>query len=514
MVNDASISTKSAAVSGGTSMSRIVLRLYSVLLLLIGLALIGGGGYLASLGGSFYYLVSGSAVLVSGLMLWQRRAVGATIYGLTLAATFVWAIWEVGVDGWALLPRVVAPTVLALVLLIPGIRQSLLRRLPAWPRQIWPVITITAAVSAVALRILFCPYQPTDPLEQTGTISTSVTPVAALHDNESGDWTNYGNNPEGTRYSPLTQITTGNVAALKLAWMFNVGVSPISFEATPLKIGQTLYFCTSENNVIALDAETGSQVWRFNAHADASHSHPHPACRGVAYYRNADSSGACVERIFTNTIDGRLIAMDAHDGAPCEDFGEHGEVSLLQGMGEATPGYYAVSSAPTIVQGKVILGGWVMDNQFWGEPSGVIRAYDAVTGKLAWAWDMGRPDRQGEPSEGETFTRSTPNAWAPMSVDEQLGLVYVPTGNATPDYFGADRRPFDDHYSSSVVALDVTNGRPRWSFQTAHHDLWDYDVAAQPTLVDYSTPTGVVKALLQATKRGELFLLDRATGDP
>jgi quinoprotein glucose dehydrogenase len=183
-------------------------------------------------------------------------------------------------------------------------------------------------------------------------------------------------------------------------------------------------------------------------------------------------------------------------------------------MGEATPGYYAVSSAPTIVQGKVILGGWVMDNQFWGEPSGVIRAYDAVTGKLAWAWDMGRPDRQGEPSEGETFTRSTPNAWAPMSVDEQLGLVYVPTGNATPDYFGADRRPFDDHYSSSVVALDVTNGRPRWSFQTAHHDLWDYDVAAQPTLVDYSTPTGVVKALLQATKRGELFLLDRATGDP
>jgi quinoprotein glucose dehydrogenase len=156
----------------------------------------------------------------------------------------------------------------------------------------------------------------------------------------------------------------------------------------------------------------------------------------------------------------------------------------------------------------------VADNQYWGEPSGVIRAFDAVTGKFAWAWDVGRPGVTTEPAEGESYTRSTPNAWGALSADEKLGLVYVPTGNPTPDYYGAQRRPFDEKYGSSTVALDAETGAVRWSFQTAHHDLWDYDLPSQPTLIDIPSPNGPIPALIQPTKRGELFVLNRVTGEP
>jgi quinoprotein glucose dehydrogenase len=266
-----------------------------------------------------------------------------------------------------------------------------------------------------------------------------------------------------------------------------------------------LYF--SANDVIALDAETGKQVWRFNARNARG--------RGVAYYRSPGASGNCAERIITNTTDARLIAVDAHNGKPCSGFGTNGEVSLLTGMGEVIPGYYSVTSTPTIVQDKIVVGGSVLDFQYWGEPSGVTRAFDAVTGKLTWAWDVGHPDRTGESPPGESYTRSTPNSWAPMSVDETLGLVYLATGDTNGTaFFGGYRRPFDEQYSNAIVVLDATTGRPRWSFQTVHHDLWDYDVASQPTLVDLSIANSVIHGLIQPTKRGELFILDRATGTP
>jgi len=225
-------------------------------------------------------------------------------------------------------------------------------------------------------------------------------------------------------------------------------------------------------------------------------------------------TGACAARIIINTVDARLIALDAGSGARCPDFGTNGEVSLLTGMGDVTPGYYYVTSAPTIAHDKIVLGGMVADNQYVGEPSGVIRAFDAITGKLAWGFDAGRPDRSTEPPAGETYTRATPNSWGPMSVDEKLRLVYVPTGAATPDFFGAFRRPFDEHYGDAVIALDIDTGQPRWTFQTTHHDLWDYDVASQPTLADFSSAQGIRHALIQPTKRGELFILDRETGEP
>jgi quinoprotein glucose dehydrogenase len=181
-------------------------------------------------------------------------------------------------------------------------------------------------------------------------------------------------------------------------------------------------------------------------------------------------------------------------------------------MGDVPYGYYSVTSAPQIIRGKAVLGGGVVDGQFWGEPSGVIRAYDAVTGRLAWAFDVGHPHNHGAPTE--TYTPSTPNSWAPISADEALGLVYLPMGNSVPDFFGGMRRPFDEDVSSAVIALDAETGQLRWRFQTVHHDIWDYDVPAQPTLIDLPTPKGVRHALIQITKRGQIFVLDRVTGEP
>lgn len=496
---------------------RLLVRTYAVLLLVVGVLLLGGGGYLLKLHGSPYYMSCGIGVVGSALLLWRFRGEGVTVYGLMWLATLVWALWEAGYDGWALMPRVVFFALVGLALLLPSVRRTLVWRYPA-PSSGFVLGAIALGVLVgVALHEFVPPEIPPDPIYQAGVNRLPAQQPASTHDGAvEGDWRHYGNSPGGTRFSALSQITPTNVAQLKLAWSFRIGanVDYQVLQATPLKVDRTLYFCTGTNDVVALDAESGKQIWRFNARADIRYVHLR-TCRGVAYYRTPDGFGPCAERIITNTVDARIIAVDAHDGKPCSTFGQNGEVSLLDGMGEVVPGYYYVTSAPTITRGKIVLGGMVWDGQYWGEPSGVVRAFDAVTGKLDWAWDMGHPDRTNLPPPGESYTAATPNSWGPMSADETLGLVYVPTANAgSADYFGGYRRSFDEQYSSSVVALDTATGRPRWSFQTAHHDLWDYDVASQPTLADISTATGVVHALLQPTKRGELFILDRATGAP
>jgi sugar lactone lactonase YvrE/outer membrane protein assembly factor BamB len=209
-----------------------------------------------------------------------------------------------------------------------------------------------------------------------------------------------------------------------------------------------------------------------------------------------------------------LRAVDARTGAACKSFGVEGSVDLLKGLGPVKQGFYTPTSPPVIVRGVAVVGSGVPDNGELTNPSGVVRAYDAVTGKFAWAWDLGRPDQHGEPAEGEHYTLNTPNAWSLFSADESLGLVYVPTGNSNPDYYGAHRSAEAEKYSSSVVALDAATGTVRWSFQAIHHDLWDYDVGAQPVLTDFPTAQGKVPALIQATKTGQVFVLDRRDGRP
>lgn len=362
-------------------------------------------------------------------------------------------------------------------------------------------------------------------------VAAVVIPLTCVAQPQPHEVRYYGGSLRGTHYSPLTQITPGNVAALKPAWTFSTGElkaggnQPIdalgglkglygisALQATPLQIGTALYMCTERNRVIALDAETGQSLWQFDPHPKTS-ALTHSSCRGVAYHAQVNASGPCAARLIHGSLDGRLWALDARTGQPCHDFGDHGSVSLREGMSNLQVGYH-MTAPGTIANGVIVVGAWIADNQAVAAPSGVVRAYDVLTGKLAWAWDMGRPERIGAPPPGETYTPGTPNVWSFSAADEALNLIYVPVGNASPDLWGGKRHPFDDRYSSSVVALDLTTGRPRWSFQTTHHDLWDYDVPAQPVLVDIPHPGGVWPALIQATKQGEIFILDRRTGVP
>jgi len=334
-----------------------------------------------------------------------------------------------------------------------------------------------------------------------------------------GDWLHYGNDPGGQRHSPLAQITPANVQKLERVWRYKLpptnnpyGKQFVSFEATPLHVEDGLYFCAPDNVIIALDAETGKPHWTFDP-KDRKWS-GFRLCRGVAYYHAAQAGVACPDRIIAATTDARLFALDRRTGKPCPGFGKDGFVDLLAGMGKVDPGTYTVSSAPTIIGDNVVLGGGVNDNGKLNNPSGVIRAFNAVTGELAWAWDMGRPGEKGLPPDGQEYTRGTPNGWAPFSADPGLGLVFVPTGNSNPDNYGAHRSQEAEKYSSAVVALDAATGDVRWSYQMVHHDLWDYDTASQPVLTDFPTASGPVPAVIQATKRGEVFVLDRRTGVP
>jgi quinoprotein glucose dehydrogenase len=482
-------------------MPLFTLRLLASILLLIGLALAIPGVELLRLGGSAYYVVAGILSFASGILLWQRSKAGAWLYALLLAGTIGWALWEVGLDGWALLPRIAGPIALGLWLIAPWSRRALgFAVSDRAGRRAAAIVAI--AVIGFAGAMLWLARAP-------GNAALSSATARAV-----ADWPHYGNDAGGSRFSPLTQIDPANVGGLEPAWTYHIGApppgAPSSFEATPLAVNGRLYLCSGYNDVVALDGETGRQLWRFTAHVDRAGVFA-GSCRGVSYYKVPGAQGPCAERIYTATVDARLIALDALSGRPCPSFGKNGVVSLLQGMGDVWHGYYFVTSPPQVVRGKLVLGGWVTDGQSIGEPAGVIRAFDAVTGAFAWAFDPGKPDDHGMPPAGQQFTRGTPNSWAPMSADEQLGLVYVPTGNATPDYFGGERTANDDRFSSAVIALDAESGAARWVFQTTHHDLWDYDVPAQPTLVDLP---GGVKALIQPTKRGEIFLLDRRTGKP
>jgi quinoprotein glucose dehydrogenase len=481
----------------------------AAILCIIGLILVVGGLRLAQVGGSVYYLIAGLMVLVSGVFVWRLDRKGVWLYGLMLAGTLIWSIWEVGFtfDGWALAPRLIGPLVLGLAFLLPPVQRTLFGGIAVRFRWI-----AAACIVLIASAVLVSKIGSRDDSD----VALDLAPAVPGNISD-GDWPVYGRDPGGMRYSPLADIQPQNVAELKVAWTFHTGLSDprAMLEVTPLKIGNSVYLCDGANRIFSLDPDTGKQKWKFDPKAD-SNGVPIFTCRGVAYYRvpTASAGSECAERVYTAAMDAKLWAVDARTGKPCSGFGTGGAVDLRHGLSPLKNGYNLTTSAPTIVRGKLVFGNWVKDNRTSYETA-VVRAYDAVTGSFAWAWDIGRPGVTSEPAENELYTVNTPNSWGPMSADEALGLVYMPTGNGIPDFWGGNRSPQVDKYSSAVVAVDATTGIPRWAFQTAHHDLWDLDVPAQPTLIDWpDSRGGVIPALVQPTKRAETFVLDRRTGRP
>ena len=486
-------------------------RLFPALLVIIAVPLLLGGVQLVFLGGSFYYLLAGILLVASAKRLWKADHLGSLVYGGFMIATVAWSFLESGTNLWALAPRILPFAVISLWFLTPWLRKSLYQGNP--PPLFASSISKYAALIVVAITVYVfvdgTGYE-VQPLSERSGVNTVNTAT---------DWPSYGNTVGGSRYSPIDQINTGNVEALELAWSYRTGAGG-AFKATPLQVGELLYVCTGGNIIIALDAENGELVWQFNPLIDPQHlefaRYFTTGCRGVSYYKAPpEYDGECQQRILTATSDARLIAVDALSGARCSRFGEQGEIDLTIGMGNDPRMFNFQTSPPGIVRGNAVVGGWVLDNRSVGEPSGVVRAFNAISGEFSWAWDMGRPGINTEPLRGEVYTRGTPNVWSLFSVDEELGLIYAPTGNETPDYFGGQRLESSEKYASSIVAIDGENGSVRWSYQTVHHDLWDYDVPSQPVLIDLPGDNGEkIPAVLVPTKRAEVFALNRVTGEP
>jgi len=327
-------------------------------------------------------------------------------------------------------------------------------------------------------------------------------------------WSNYGGDPGGQRFSPARQVTPANVARLAVAWRYSTGdmgthadaMKRASFEDTPILAEGRLYICSPFNEVSALDPGTGRQLWRFDPKLDTTIHYPNDyVCRGVAFARHA-AGGACAARIYLNTADRRLIALDAASGKPCADFGRGGTVRLVPDGTPKRRGQIHTTSAPVVSHGLVIVGSSIDDNQKVDELRGTVHAFDWVSGAPRWSFD---------PLGGEhaPFRGGAANVWAPMSVDETRGLVFLPVSSTSPDFFGGSRVGNGD-YANSVVALHVETGAVAWSFQTTHHDVWDYDLPAQPTLGMVTYKGQTVPAVLQPTKQGLLFTLNRDTGVP
>ncbi|GHA34671.1 hypothetical protein GCM10007989_33170 [Devosia pacifica] len=600
--------------------------LLGAIITLLGIAIFGGGIWLLTLGGTWYYLFAGIGLLLTAYFLFRRSMGAVWVYLLTFVGTVIWALWEKGFDGWAQVPRLVAPSiVLVLVLLtIPALRSRAGAGRGAFAAGVAGLfalgasgaVLVTSQGDAVVAQETQAPVvELPEPLNEdeasaeTGapvgeeTVSNEVdetpaTPSARPEDtvegetdaliqsdeatdattespdpeevpadlgvnspdtgegtagleppqpeNEEGtegggeeislvsmtpeeqldvgaNWPAYGGTYRANRYSPLSQITPENVDQLERVWTFETGDMPseeaegrYSPENTPLKVGDDIYVCSAMGIAIAVDAATGLEEWRFDPEVPVDAIPYGATCRGMAYYENpnADSpDDLCAQRIIWGTLDARLIAVDARLGQPCEDFGLNGEVYLEEGLGDTVPGWYAVTAPPVIVRGVVVTGAQVNDGQAEDSPSGVVRGYNAITGELAWAWDLGNPDNRAEPAEGEVYTRGTPNMWTMAAADEELGLVYLPLGNSAVDYYGSNRSEAENEYSTSLVAVDATTGDDVWHFQTVHRDVWDYDLGSQPSLVEFPTDEGTVPAIILSSKQGDIYILNRETGE-
>lgn len=517
----------SAATVASRPVRRWPTTLFGLILLLIGLVLAVGGARLVALSGSWYYLIAGVAMVIAGVLYIRRHILGAWLYAAIFVATVIWAFAEIGMAFWGWVPRLAPMLVLGVfaALLVPRLRGEPCR--VATAAALAQVVVLVAGAAA-----MFVPHGVISNTAQLASAPPSVDDPA----DPQNSWKYYGKTTAGTRYAPYQQINRDNVDQLQVAWTFRTGEEAVpgsEDQNTPIQVGDSLYLCTPRNRVFALDAETGEQRWLFDPQVESNRMWNR--CRGVAYYESqvsplaepaaengtpeqaprAQAAGTCATRIVTTTMKAQLFSLDANTGELCAGFGNNGMVDLTVGLGELKDWYYMPTSQPTVVSGLIVIGGWVWDGRETNEPSGVVRAFDAETGELAWAWDLGNPAITKLPPEGETYTRGTPNFWSTPAVDEQLGMIYLPLGNGTPDFWAGHRSEATNQYATSVVALDLATGREVWHRQTVYLDTWDYDNGTPPALYDLPNENGgVTPALILPTKTAQLFLLDRRTGEP
>jgi quinoprotein glucose dehydrogenase len=360
-----------------------------------------------------------------------------------------------------------------------------------------PMKTTSGVWAALVLSIL-CGFAATDSTAQTRDVG----------------WPNYGNDAGGGRYSEAKQIDRGNVGQLKVAWTFRTGAldekrdlnENATFETTPILVDGKLYLSTPWGQVFALDPATGVKIWEFDPDLDLTNNYSEATNRGVSAWHDskAKRGSVCALRIFIGTIDARLIAIDGATGKPCEDFGTHGQVDLTRDVELRNVGDYQVTTAPAIAGDVVITGSSIGDNRAVRLERGIVRGFDARTGRQVWSWDPIPWGKETKPRTGAG------NAWSTLSVDAERNLVFIPIGSASPDYFGGIRKG-DNKWADSVVALKASTGEFVWGFQVVHHDLWDYDVASQPTLFTWKDKT---PAIAITTKMGRVFVLNRLNGKP
>ena len=570
-------------------------KFLSIIMCLFALPLVIGGGYLLYLGGSPYYVVAGVLMLASAWLLLKRQWLAYALYSIFIIGSVIWAVWESGFYWWALATRLGFPLIFGLLMLLPWVARKMGTQkikvltgpsnntlhnasgitsntplntsspqatadLPSanegehneGPKKsayYWALLASVVAGAAVSFGSMA--NNATDKLGALDLKGDSATP-ANLGDPLSngqqtpeGEWSAYGRTDYGQRYSPLTQINTDNVKNLEVAWQIQTGdvkgpndVGETTYQATPLKLGNALYMCTPHNWALALDADTGEALWKFDPKVGENLQRQHQTCRGVSFYAGTNpqtsittdikaqkvegntftkATTQCDAKIFIPTSDAKLYALNPETGQRCQDFGNEGAIDLMHNMPFKQAGYYYSTSPPIVAGNVIIVAGAVNDNYDINSPSGVIRAYDVNTGQLMWNWDAGNPE-DTKPLDindpNQTYKTSSPNSWAIASADEKLGLAYFPMGNRTPDQLGVYRSPAEEKYATSVVALDLKTGQARWVQQFVHHDLWDMDTPAQPSLIDLKTDKGVEPALVVPTKQGDVYVLNRATGKP
>ncbi len=349
--------------------------------------------------------------------------------------------------------------------------------------------------------------------------------LAAYSHGAESTWSHYGQDSGGSRYSTAREFTSGNVSQLKKKWQFHTqqlgegfaAQDKLSFQTTPILWDRTLYFTTGFNEVFAIDAVSGAQKWKFDPQIPKTRRYAEVASRGVSiWHKESRQSNACNHQILFGTLDARLMAIDALTGLPCPNFGDNGEIDLTQDIGLKDLVDYTITSPPAIVGNAVIVGSAIGDNRAVSVERGIVRAFDAQTGTQLWSWDpvpTSEGDDYFEEWQGKGALNGAANAWSVLSADIENHIVYVPTGSASPDFYGGER-PGNNNYANSLVALSVTNGEVLWHFQFVHHDVWDYDTASQPVLFTFKNDGQEIPAVAQATKTGMVFIFNRLTGEP